>query len=155
MQGSPLAHFAVNADDVQRARRFYEAVLGWRFTAWGPPDFYQIDTDGPDGTGGAVRPDAGERAGPRDRDSGGNVGNPSAVRGALQRRRELAPGERTVGFECTFAVTDVDAVAAAVKANGGDVVMEKTTISGVGELVFFRDTEGNVAGAMRYDSQVE
>ena len=39
-----LSSFAIHADDVQRARRFYEAVFGWRFEPWGPPDFYLIHT---------------------------------------------------------------------------------------------------------------
>jgi len=37
-----VRHFAIHADDVSRARRFYEAVFGWRFEAWGPPGFYRI-----------------------------------------------------------------------------------------------------------------
>ena len=37
-----LAHFAIEADDVDRARTFYEAVFGWTFEPWGPPDFYLI-----------------------------------------------------------------------------------------------------------------
>lgn len=37
-----LSHFAIEADDVERARHFYEAVFGWTFSAWGPPNFYQI-----------------------------------------------------------------------------------------------------------------
>jgi uncharacterized protein len=41
-----LRHFAINADDLPRARRFYEAVCGWRFEPWGPPDFYQIANAG-------------------------------------------------------------------------------------------------------------
>jgi len=36
-----LRHFAINADDVDRARNFYESVFGWSFTPWGPPGFYQ------------------------------------------------------------------------------------------------------------------
>ena len=39
-----VAHFAINADDVPRARRFYERVFGWKFSAWGPPEFYKIET---------------------------------------------------------------------------------------------------------------
>ena len=39
-----LASFAIHADDVQRCRRFYEAVFGWRFEPWGPPDFYLVHT---------------------------------------------------------------------------------------------------------------
>jgi len=46
---------------------------------------------------------------------------------------------------------DVDAIAKAVEANGGKVIMPKVTIPTVGRLVFFQDTEGNVAGAMHYD----
>jgi predicted enzyme related to lactoylglutathione lyase len=41
-----LAHFAIEADDVERARGFYEQVFGWRFTPWGPPEFYEIDGAG-------------------------------------------------------------------------------------------------------------
>ena len=41
-----LAHFAVEAEDVDRARRFYESLFGWRFEPWGPPDFYLIHQAG-------------------------------------------------------------------------------------------------------------
>jgi predicted enzyme related to lactoylglutathione lyase len=119
-----LAHFAINADDVDAARRFYEAVFDFGFSAWGPPGFYLVDT------GATDRP---------------------AIAGALQQRRELIPGTRTVTFECTFAVDDVDVVAAAVLANGGRILMEKTTIAGVGDLIWIADPDGNALGAMRYD----
>ena len=68
---------------------------------------------------------------------------------AVQQRRDLG-GVRTTGFECTVAVEDVGAVEAAVLANGGRVLMQRTTIPGVGELIFFEDPGGNVAGAMQY-----
>lgn len=41
-----LRHFAINADDVPRARAFYEQALGWTFTPWGPPGFYQTRSAG-------------------------------------------------------------------------------------------------------------
>lgn len=123
-----LAHFAINADDVERARRFYESVFGWKFSAWGPPEFFQIET------GDATEP---------------------GVRGALHKRRELAPGVRVNAFEATIAVPDVDATAEAVTARGGRLVMPRTTIAGVGHLIYFEDTEGNIAGAMQYDSAAE
>lgn len=120
-----VRHFAINADDVPRARAFYERVFGWTFEPWGPPGFFMIST--------------GDTAGPL---------------GSLQGRRELVPGLRTNAFECTIAVSDdVDAVAAAVKANGGRILMEKATIPGVGDLIWFEDPEGNVAGAMRYEAR--
>jgi len=121
-----LAHFAINADDVQRAKRFYEKVFGWTFNAWGPPNFYIIAS-----------------------------GGESDVRGALQKRRELVPGQRTIGYECTIGVTSIDDTAKAVTANGGKTIMQKSIIVGVGALMFFQDPEGNVFGAMQFDPNAE
>lgn len=114
-----LGHFAINADDVERARTFYETVFGWRFEPWGPPNFLQIETG-------------------------------AAPRGALQGRRALVEGTRTVGFECSFAVESLEATLAAARAAGGTVVMGPVTIPTVGDLAFVQDTEGNVFGAMQY-----
>ena len=50
-------------------------------------------------------------------------------------------------------MADVDAVAAAVVANGGTILIPRTLIPTVGHLIFFRDSEGNAVGAMQYDSQ--
>ncbi len=120
-----VSHFAINADDVPRAREFYGRVFGWTFQPWGPPGFYMIDAGG----------------------------GPAAPFASLQARRELAPGLRLNAFECTIAVDDVDAVARAIEKAGGKILMEKATIPGVGSLVFFQDPEGNVAGAMQYEAR--
>jgi predicted enzyme related to lactoylglutathione lyase len=77
------------------------------------------------------------------------------LKGALQQRRDLVPGQPTLGYECTVAVPDVDEVARRVTANGGRILMAKTTIAGVGDLVFFADPGGNPVGAMRYDPSAE
>jgi len=123
-----VAHFAINADNVTRAKRFYEKVFGWTFNAWGPPEFYQIKT--------------------------GSEADPG-VMGALQKRRELAKGQKTIGYECTIAVPSIDDTAKAVLASGGKTVLEKSIIVGVGALMFFQDTEGNVFGAMQFDPRAE
>lgn len=122
---TPVAHFAINADDFERAQRFYGAVFGWRFQAWGPPGFAMIDS---------------------------GAGLDAGLRGSLQQRRELVPGERMTGFECTISVPDIDAAQARVVANGGLIIMPKTVIPTVGQLFFFRDSEGNAVGAMQYDA---
>jgi predicted enzyme related to lactoylglutathione lyase len=49
----------------------------------------------------------------------------------------------------------VDAVAAAVVANGGTILIPRSLIPTVGYLIFFRDPEGNVAGAMQYDANAQ
>jgi predicted enzyme related to lactoylglutathione lyase len=33
-----VKHFAVHADDVERAQKFYETVFGWKFKPWGAND---------------------------------------------------------------------------------------------------------------------
>ena len=118
-----VQHFAINCADVERGRRFYEAVFGWKSSAWGPPGFYQMDTGG--------------------------------VQGALQKRREIVAGKPMYGFECSIGVEDIDATSKAVLAAGGKIVMPKVTIPTVGTLIFFEDPEGNIAGAMQYDSDAE
>ncbi|WP_334161678.1 VOC family protein [Phenylobacterium sp.] len=116
-----LRHFAINADDVPRARTFYETVFGWTFQPWGPPGFYQV------------------------RDAG------KGFRGALQGRRDVG-GHRMPGMEITFGVDDIDATVASIEAAGGKVIMPPFHIETVGKLIFFQDTEGNIAGAMQYEA---
>jgi uncharacterized protein len=115
-----LRHFAINADDVQRARAFYEKVFGWTFTPWGPPDFYQVKNAG------------------------------AGLMGALQERRELQDGRRTNAFENSFAVEDIRATLAAAAAHGGKVLMQPYRIEGVGDIGYFEDSEGNICGVAQY-----
>lgn len=121
---SHVAHFAINAGNVERARGFYTNVFGWKFEAWGPPGFYLINTGGPED---------------------------KVVRGSLQGRRDLIPGQKTIGYECTVSVPSIEDTIRALKSQNARLVMEKSVIAGVGTLVFFEDTEGNVAGAMQYE----
>ena len=120
-----LAAFAIHADDVARARRFYEAVFGWKFEPWGPPDFYLIHT--------------------------GDDAHPGG-QGLMHKRQQPRGQGGPNCFECTISVADVDAIAAAVKKNGGKITMEKAPIPTVGEVIYFDDTEGNRVGAMKYDT---
>ena len=113
--------FAINADDVPRARKFYEAVFRWSFEPWGPPDFYLIET-------GQER---------------------MTVRGALQERRELARGQKMIGFECTISVENIDQTIRDIEANGGRIAAPKFHIPTVGTVAYFFDTEGNVAGIIQ------
>ncbi|WP_174291686.1 VOC family protein [Sphingomonas bacterium] len=116
-----LRHFAINADDVPRARRFYESVFGWSFRPWGPPDYYQITNAG------------------------------TGILGALQERRELKSGVRTSAYEATMGVDDLHTTLALVEEEGGRVLMQPYRIEGVGELAYVEDPEGNLVGIMQYE----
>jgi predicted enzyme related to lactoylglutathione lyase len=119
-----LSFFAINADDVPRARKFYEAVFGWGFEPWGPPNFYLIET------GKQLM---------------------TAFGGALQERRELARGQKMIGFECTITVENIDQTIRAIEANGGRIAAPKFHIPTVGTVAYFFDTEGNVAGIIQQE----
>jgi len=119
-----ISFFAINADDVPRARKFYEAVFGWTFEPWGPPNFYVIHT--------------------------GNSQQP-AVEGGLQERRELVRGQKMIGFECTIAVDNIDQTIRAIEAHGGRLASPKAHIPTVGTVAYFLDTEGNVAGVIQQE----
>lgn len=119
-----LSFFAINADDVPRARKFYEAVFGWSFEPWGPPNFYLIET---------------------------GKEQIAAVGGSLQQRRELVPGQRMLGFECTISVASIDETIRAIEANGGRIAAPKFHIPTVGTVAYFFDTEGNVADLIQQE----
>jgi uncharacterized protein len=123
---SNLASFAIHADDVQRCRRFYEAVFGWTFEPWGPPDFYLIHT--------------GDKQKP-------------GVQGLMHKRQVPRATGGPNSFECTIAVDDIDHVTEAVVAHGGRVLMSRAPVPTIGILTKFEDTEGNVVGAMAYERE--
>ncbi len=49
----------------------------------------------------------------------------------------------------TMAVEDLDATLAKVEQGGGVIVVPKMEIPNVGWLAYFKDTEGNIFGAMQ------
>jgi len=76
------------------------------------------------------------------------------ILGLMHKRLVPRSGTGLNGIEPTFAVADVDVITTRVAANGGRVIMQKSVIPTVGELVRFLDTEGNDIGAMRYAGPV-
>ena len=118
-----VAHFSIEAEDLSRARHFYEEVFGWKFTPWGPPDFFLIQT-GPDDDPG--------------------------IGGSLGRRHEPISGTGNRTFECTVSVDSIDETMARVIRSGGRITMQPFLIETVGTLIWIQDTEGNRVGAMKY-----
>ena len=118
-----LTHFAIHAEDVQRARDFYSSVFAWDFKEYGgAPGFCQIV---PRGEAHPI--------------------------GAIQSRRYNVLPDPLHGFECSISVDDLEATERAVESAGGVIVMKKTAIPHVGWVSKFRDPEGNVVDAVMYD----
>ena len=123
-----IRHFAIHAEDTERARAFYQGVFGWRFEDWGPPGFYRVHTGTPDDPG---------------------------IHGALQQRPKGEEGPGMRGFECSVSVDDLEPIRDAVIAHGGTITYPEHEIPGVGRLFQFEDTEGNVLCAMQYEPGME
>jgi len=121
-----LTHFAINTDDVEATQAFYADVFGWSFQEYGPPGFVQIVDE---------------------------VGGDPI--GSIQQRRQLLADEPTRGFECSFGVDDVHDVRGRVIDAGGTILMEPSTIPGVGHLLAFQDPGGHPVLAMEYDAEAE
>ncbi len=123
MVNANVCHFAIECDDVERARAFYEAVFGWRVLPWGPPDYYQIVTGSEEEPG---------------------------ILGDLRVRHDPASVGGHRAFVCTIRVPALAESIATIEANGGRIAIAPYRIEGVGDLAYFEDTEGNRAGVMQH-----
>jgi len=120
-----VAHFEIFASNVERARKFYERVFGWRFEVAGPPDFYLISTGD-------------------ERDSG-------LTQGLIAKRSGPAAEGSINAFRCTVSVRSIAETIAAIEAAGGKMRSAVTAIPDVGRVAEFADTEGNIACVAQYD----
>lgn len=117
-------HFEIHVDDMERARSFYEKVLGWSFQKWGDIDYYVVTT--------------------------GEEGTPGINGGMLARRG--GSGDKVTAWVVTVGVDDLDATMAAVEANGGSIALPKDKMEGVGWLAYAKDTENNIFGMIEATS---
>lgn len=110
-----FVHIDIAADDPERAVAFYEKVFGWTSRKLEGPMPYWLIATAPSGAGG------------------------QAVGAGVARREE--PWQSVTP---TIDVASADDTAARIAAAGGTIVQPKTLIPGVGHLVTFKDTEGNI-----------
>lgn len=121
-----VVHFEIQATNPQRAINFYENVFGWTFNRWGEQEYWLIET-GPEEEPG--------------------------INGGLVPRREAVTGAEVGAFVCTIDVESVDDTLKLIGSNGGQRVVPKTPVPGVGYLVYCRDPEGNLFGVMEMDEE--
>ncbi len=123
-----VIHFEVQADDVSRAKDFYEKVLGWEIKQAmkkeeGGMDYWMVVT--------------------------GETGTPGINGGLYQRPAD----KKFYLYDCTIEVEDIDKVISDVKANGGKIEtykgQEKWEMTGLGWFSRCTDTEGNRFGLMQ------
>jgi predicted enzyme related to lactoylglutathione lyase len=117
-----IVHFEIPAQDVQRAKKFYEGLFGWKIERMpGPTDYWMISTTS--GQGG------------------------KGVDGGLMPKQH--PEHRPTNY---IDVPSVDEYAAKVEQLGGKVVVPKMPVPGFGYFVVCVDTEGNCLGLWECDT---
>ena len=108
-----IVWFEIPADNVERAKKFYGALFGWKiekFPGAAVEDYWHIDTGGADNS-----PDG----------------------GLLKRMHPQQPITNYV------LVPSVDEAAAKVEKLGGKIMKPKTEVPQMGCFVICRDTENN------------
>lgn len=113
-----IVHFEIPADDLERAKKFYTELFGWKMENAGNPsgkaggDYWIITTTD-------------------------NNGKP-AVGGGMMKRQ--GPQHAPTNY---IGVPSVDEAAKKVQELGGKIVMEKTAVPGMGFFICCLDSENN------------
>jgi uncharacterized protein len=119
-----VVHFEIHCGDLDRAERFYRDVFGWEIQRYeGAPVDYRLVTTGADGEIG--------------------------INCALVERRGEIDGQAVIAYVNTIAVEDLSATHERVTSAGGEVALDRHEVPGVGHLAYFKDTEGNLFGALQ------
>ena len=123
---NPIVHFEIPADNVQRAKDFYEKTFGWKidkFQLPGDEEYWGIRTTEIDNVTKMPK-------------------NPGAINGGLMKRKNQ--GQPFMNY---ISIDSIDEMCKIIETNGGKVCLPKTEIApGMGWIAAFQDTEGNIMG---------
>jgi uncharacterized protein len=116
-----VVHFEIPADDVGRAREFYQAAFGWDLNAVPEADYTMVSTT-----------PTNEQGMPSD---------PGAINGGMLKREP--PVTSPV---ITIDVEDIDKTLERIGTLGGSTVQPKQSVMDMGFAAYFNDSEGNLMG---------
>ncbi len=118
-----VQHFEIPAADVERAKKFYEEVMGWRVSAMPAADMEYW---------GVYTTEIDDQRMPKEA---------GAINGGLYKKM------RENEVLTVYATVDsIDDVVQKVTAHGGRVIQPKTTVGDMGFSARIADPEGNVVG---------
>ncbi len=124
-----VVHFEIQAEDPERAAKFYTDVFGWTIQKWaGMEDYWGVMT--------------------ADRNS-----TELGINGGLLRRPAKTPPHEfgTNAYVCTVQVENFDEIAKKIEGAGGIIAMPKFALVGIAWQGYFVDTEGNTFGVHQPD----
>lgn len=116
-----VVHFEIPADNLARAKKFYNTVFGWKMNEMPQMEYVLVGT--------------------AESDENGMPKEPGAINGGMMERQD--PVKSPV---ITINVKSIDQAAATIEKNGGKVIRPKMPVGDMGFAAYFKDTEGNVIG---------
>lgn len=129
-----VIHFEIQADDVERAAKFYREVFGWKIEKYPMEgmEYYGVMT--------------------AEKDS-----KEPGISGGLLKRPAKRPGpeQGTNAYACTVLVKNYDEMAKKILDSGGIEAMPKFAIPGMAWQGYFLDPEGNVFGIHQTDENAK
>ena len=128
-----VVHFEIQADDPERAIKFYKDVFGWEFPKWmDNPPYWAVMT--------------------AEKDSK----EPGINGGLLPRPAKMPPhGCGANAYVSTVQVENFDEIARKIAVAGGTVAMPKFAIPKMAWQGYFLDTEGNTFGIHQPDTNAK
>ncbi len=121
LMGAKVVHFEIPADDIKRAKAFYQEVFGWEMNESPGMEYVLVGTTKVDENG---RPT-----------------EPGAINGGMTKKAH--PVEAPV---ITIQVDEIDDALREVETHGGKTVVKKTAMGEWAFFGYFEDPEGNVMG---------
>ena len=113
-----IVHFEIPADDVEKLRKFYSLLFGWKIELMpGQVEYYGIYTVPVDEKGMPLRP---------------------GVNGGLMKKQN--PEQKAVNY---IQVESVDEYMKKIESLGGRIVVPKMEVPGIGWWALALDPEGN------------
>jgi hypothetical protein len=119
-----VVHFEIPADNVERAKKFYQETFDWKITPVPQLNYTLL---------GTVEID--EKNMPKEK---------GAINGGLT--------ERSFGIQgsvLTISVDNIDEAIKKIEKQGGKIVQGKMEVPTVGFIAYFTDTEGNILGLIQ------
>jgi uncharacterized protein len=121
-----IVHFEMPADDVERAKKFYTDLFGWKIEKW--PGTSSKDSSSSSMEYWIVS-------------TTDDKGNKAPIGGGLMKRQEQH--QQITNF---IDVNSVDEYSSKIEKLGGKVVVTKMAIPGMGYFAVCHDTENNSFG---------
>ena len=117
-----VVHFEIPADNLERAKSFYQKAFGWQINQYPGMEYHMVGTT------------------PVDQKTQMPT-EPGAINGGMTKRNDQV--KNTV---ITVDVADIDLSLKSIEKLGGKVVQKKVPVANMGFTAYIKDTEGNVVG---------